>query len=633
MLSNGNDLRIVYGRYQIDRDIVSMNTNSTQVWFKTQAEIGVSGSEMNYYAYYGYSGAGNPPSNRNNVYVFWDNFDDGDISDWEPMVGTWLASNDQSVSGSYSMKVTDTGIDTWIKPRASIDEADLELEAYMRVAGGVEDWAICARVQAGTSMNRYDASSWAGTSWSIARILSGSWTYLSTGTPEATANVWYKVDLRIKGTRAQVLVNGSQLAPSFGWTDIGSDFSSGSIALAAWDIGTEAWFDNVRLRKYVELEPSLYLQQEELSYYVSGTIPTSLQATDSDYLVTRSSGTSTSQYFPANSNLLGSTRSISGSISGLQANDLGYLSFRSYITQTSTTSFSNAFINYRSTTSLGVNYPKNRTWNGTTWSSENETAMWAGSPVRWVRSAFCPRVERSTERILVTLGDDGYLDAYVWDGPNADWYVVNDLAFSGISANAYSCYDVAYEKTTGKALLVYSRGTTTNEIGYRIWDGVSWGSEQLLNLPYTTGVVRRIDMTSNPTTGSNEIALIYVDSNTDVHGYVWTGSSWSLMGQTAVWDATAAISTEECIAVSYEQISGKAMFIWGDSMATDNYYRIWNGSSLGSATLLDIATQGAVTNWVTLKSDPASNGLLYLVVDGASNLNTEVSFLFARKLK
>lgn len=261
---------------------------------------------------------------------------------------------------------------------------------------------------------------------------------------------------------------------------------------------------------------------------------------------------------------------------------------------------------------------KERLWNGSSWSSESELPS-SESRIRYVRVANCPSQQRLNEKVVVTLSDDGYLDAYVWNG--SSWLITNNIAYSR-TANAYRCFDITYEKSSGRALLVYSRGTTTNEIGYKIWNGTSWSSEQLLDLPYTTGIVRWISLASKPTNNTNEIAMIYLDANADVHGYVWTGSEWTLMGATAVWDATASTATTQCIAVAYEQKSGRAMFIWGDSTRAYNYYRIWDGTTLGPITLLNIPAQGDTTRWATLKSDPTSNGILYMVIDGRYNLNT-----------
>jgi hypothetical protein len=342
-----------------------------------------------------------------------------------------------------------------------------------------------------------------------------------------------------------------------------------------------------------------------------------------DSLTEAASGIAAQNYFPTYWNRLGSTGYVSGSTNDLQSNNGVYMRFRSYVSASSATSKTNAFVTYKTGSS---SVPKEKTWTGdtATWSSEGSMPS-AGNEVRSTRAAYSPLEQRSFEKIVVTMSLDDYIDAYVWDG--TDWSATNNIGYVGPDANLYRSYDIAYEKASGRALLVYSRGTTSNEIGYRTWTfGTGWSSESTLNLP-TSGIVYWVALATAPGTRSgtgddNEIALIYMDENADVYGYVWTGSSWSNMGQGSVWDSSAAIAAEECVAVAYEQQSGRAMFVWGDSVSTDNYYRIWNGASLTSNTLLDISTQGGVTNWVTLKADPSSNALMYLTVDAASYLNT-----------
>ncbi|MDH5691347.1 MAG: DUF2341 domain-containing protein, partial [Candidatus Bathyarchaeota archaeon] len=78
-------MRIVYWNgsswTELDRDIIDINTSSTQVWFKTQAEIGPSpATDNNYYMYYGNPGAGSPPANKSNVYLWFDDFNRADNS-------------------------------------------------------------------------------------------------------------------------------------------------------------------------------------------------------------------------------------------------------------------------------------------------------------------------------------------------------------------------------------------------------------------------------------------------------------------------------------------------------------------------------------------------------------------------
>jgi hypothetical protein len=347
---------------------------------------------------------------------------------------------------------------------------------------------------------------------------------------------------------------------------------------------------------------------------------------DSIYDTLTEGGMSPFSYYPSNYVPNGGTQFKTGTLGDLQSDNSAYMSFSAYVSATSSTAKTDAYVAYRDSTT-SPNTPKERAWTGETakWGSQSEMPT-ADSPVRFVRVAYSPIETRSFEKIVITLSDDGNLDAYVFDGTK--WTTTNNIASTGTTVNAYKCYDVAYEMTSGRALLVYSRGTTTNEIGYKIWTyGVGWGTEQLLDLPYTSNRVRWIDLASSPGTRSgsgddNEIALIYLTGGADVHGYNWSGSGWSLMGATAVWDATAALAGEECIAVAYEQSTGEAMFIWADSVSTDFYYKTWDGATLSANTLLAIPAAGAVGNWVTLKVDPTSDDLFFTVVDGAQDLNT-----------
>jgi hypothetical protein len=117
--------------------------------------------------------------------------------------------------------------------------------------------------------------------------------------------------------------------------------------------------------------------------------------------------------------------------------------------------------------------------------------------------------------------------------------------------------------------------------------------------------------------------MIMFDANSDIYGMAWNGTAWITMNDSAVWDATASTSTtKKAIAVAYEQTSGRAMFIWADSAATNQVFRIWNGISLTATTTLSIAASGGIGEWVKLVSRPNSNELLYAVQDAAADLNT-----------
>ena len=187
-----------------------------------------------------------------------------------------------------------------------------------------------------------------------------------------------------------------------------------------------------------------------------------------DTLTEGFTGTITSCY-PSSYNLLGSTSYVSGALSDLQSDNAAYMTFRSYVSAASSTAKTDAFCGYRSNTGTGYVTPKARDWTGSTatWSAENELAT-AGSNVRTPRVAYSPLLSRALDKMMVTTCNDGFLDAYYWDGTS--WTVTDNIADTGTTSNDFQCFDIAFEHTTGRCLLVYSRGTATNEIGYKNLD-------------------------------------------------------------------------------------------------------------------------------------------------------------------
>lgn len=290
----------------------------------------------------------------------------------------------------------------------------------------------------------------------------------------------------------------------------------------------------------------------------------------------------------------------------------------------------NGFTAYRdSTTSL--NQAKYRYWNGNTASFNGQNLFdTAGSPIRFVREAYGTTTATREYIIVASISDDGYIDVYVWNGES--WAITNNLVSSGTTSNTYQCFDIAFEKTSGEALLVYSTGATSNEIGTVTWStGSGWGTPTAFELTYTTGRVNWINLATCSglragSTDDDEIAMIYNDANVDVHGYVWTGSAWSLMGASAVWDASSAIATEEEIAVACEYSTGQPMWIWADTTSTDFYYRTYDGTTLSGPTLLDITSAGGIGNWMTLKSNFVNDDLFFIENDAGTTSDINVRY-------
>ncbi len=162
------------------------------------------------------------------------------------------------------------------------------------------------------------------------------------------------------------------------------------------------------------------------------------------------------------------------------------------------------------------------------------------------------------EAILVTLGNNGRIEAQVWNGVTGGWgstallNTTNNLAGSTDIQSLYRGFDIEYENSSGDAVVVTGDGT--EDPNYHVWNGSSWASPVDINIPTAVnGRTNWIELASRP--GSDELALITLDSLVDVYGMRWTGSAWDNMGTATMWDAATAIATEKCIDVAYEQTS------------------------------------------------------------------------------
>ncbi|EKE15717.1 MAG: hypothetical protein ACD_11C00108G0011 [uncultured bacterium] len=259
--------------------------------------------------------------------------------------------------------------------------------------------------------------------------------------------------------------------------------------------------------------------------------------------------------------------------------------------------------------------PYYRIWDGSSWEAEG-AATSVNNSIQYLVLKFA---KNRDEAILGTLDSTGDIRVQVWNG--SSWGTTTLLANVGLTNDAYRGFDIDYETSGDRAIVVYNNANAVDP-SYRIWNGSSWSSPVVIADPPTSGVPFWIELERNPLSSSNEISMFFSDSNVDVYGMAWNGSTWGTMGTAAVWDATSAVSSKKAIDVAYEQNSGRAMFMWGDSVATDQYYRIWNGTTLTAATLLDIPASGGIANWVELVSRPNSNELMYGVLDAGADLNT-----------
>lgn len=264
----------------------------------------------------------------------------------------------------------------------------------------------------------------------------------------------------------------------------------------------------------------------------------------------------------------------------------------------------------------GTNVPKYRSYNKTTdlLSSETGTFTATVGPTWIVRTA--------PNRHLALAGyydSTGTLTIMCFDGTN--WNQEFQAASGGVG-NRHR-FDIAYEKATGDALIVYSKGQHVfSQLGYRTKPGTagcgaaSWSGETLFNPARTADDIMYVKLSSDKRASSNLIAMTWVDTSEDISAAIWNGSA--LVNEpSAVTDNNleriSASHDIENMDLEYESLSGDLMLIWSNANGANGTngvrYRMCTG---GVAT----CTWGPVTTPPTF-TDDATN------LDLSSNPNTD----------
>lgn len=264
--------------------------------------------------------------------------------------------------------------------------------------------------------------------------------------------------------------------------------------------------------------------------------------------------------------------------------------------------------------------PRYRTWNGTDLLGEaSAQTPDAHGDANHVVVKSCPT---RNEKIMGEITESGHIHIQIWNG--SSWvYGTNAPANGdfttgiGTTNDIYRGFDIAYEQTSGKAVVVYETTSTANQtIGYSTWNGTSWSSETLLSIPTgVNGVVywARLEAKS----GSNDIMLATLDSNSDIYAIRWNGSSWA-NGQLIT--AAASIATRESFDVAWESTSGEAMVMFGTGTTTD--FWTFNGTTWTDGT--GSFNPALTAHWIRLASDPTSNYIAMIMVDSGADVNVQI---------
>jgi hypothetical protein len=240
------------------------------------------------------------------------------------------------------------------------------------------------------------------------------------------------------------------------------------------------------------------------------------------------------------------------------------------------------------------------------------------------RIAACPK---RNELISVMVSSDANNTTRLWT-----------YRFNGSSWTKYSPYgsetgpsisrgvaDVAYEQDSGKALVVYARGSgssAANVLRYVVWNGTSWSSESAATSDLGSEIYW-VKLYPKPQT--NEIVAVVQLQNNTIRSFVWDGNSWS---DGVNLQSAASSSAQQCFDAVYESQRKKFILVCSSGTANGTFqYTIWDSTSWSYPQYFTFGTSdnplsATHIRWIKLACKPTeSNEVLMVVADGDSSHN------------
>lgn len=224
------------------------------------------------------------------------------------------------------------------------------------------------------------------------------------------------------------------------------------------------------------------------------------------------------------------------------------------------------------------------------------------------------------------------LQVTCYDGTS--WY--NEWTTSTVANNTFRGFDVAYEASSGDAMVLYSTATsTTNELEYVTKSGTTgcgtsnWSSATKLDPIRTSGVVDWVKLSQDRRTTSTLIVAVWLDTNQDISSMIWSGTAWGNEPSTALELSVERANNlnnypdVDAFDVEYESGSADVMVVWANSAGANGtngtrYVACTGGTSTCTwsatstiASLLDDATN------LDLSANPSTDEMVFISVGNA----------------
>ncbi|HZX12079.1 MAG TPA: hypothetical protein VFE88_01335 [Candidatus Nanoarchaeia archaeon] len=261
-----------------------------------------------------------------------------------------------------------------------------------------------------------------------------------------------------------------------------------------------------------------------------------------------------------------------------------------------------------------LNNIRYKTWN-TSFSTEQTTTFSGNEEQVWT---ILRANHKRDELIIATADRNEDLTLQVFLNNNTQGFYTQPTLT--LPDSSYRSFDLAYEEQTGRALLVYEKNNTNdNLLPYILWNGTSYSQESYLTTTLTAREARWISLIPQPQT--NNIMLLIQNhaggSQKELYAILWNGTRFTQETQTLL-SANTGTSTNQHYSFAWETQNNEGLLVYGEqnNLLARSYNGTW--STAQSFSL------GNTLETATLCPDPTSNYIGVILQDGGNDINVKM---------
>jgi hypothetical protein len=196
-------------------------------------------------------------------------------------------------------------------------------------------------------------------------------------------------------------------------------------------------------------------------------------------------------------------------------------------------------------------------------------------------------------------------------------------------------FDIAFERTSGDAIVVYSKSThELGHMGYRTKSGTTgcgsgWSAVQDIASQHATDDESYLKIAQDRRAGSNLLAMVWIDEHESISAKIWDGNAWGNEPVNPTDNNTEKITNlilehdVENVDIEFESLSGDVMIVYANETGTNGLdgvrYRTCTGGTANCTwnpvtvppTFLDDATS------LDLSPNPNTDELVFASVGHA----------------